>query len=150
MSDDDIEKVVINVKGVPKPSWDAARRSAIQANDPMGLWIGEAIDCRIARDSGSVKPANPPMTPDQITARMNAVAAMQQGAAAMKVARMRDTGRTQLRVALASLEQAIVHAEAPPMRLIAGKDSANSGKAGAVTIHDVRIIHNDLEDAEHG
>lgn len=127
---DDAETTTINVKGMPKMKWEAARRSAIQANDQMGTWLGEAIDCRIARDSGSVKPANQPMTPEQLTARITAVAALQQSSAALKLARVRAPGSNMLRVALASLEQAIVHAEAPPVRLITGKDRAEIGKAG--------------------
>lgn len=129
MGDDETEKTIINVKGVPKRAWGAARRSAMQANDPMGAWLGEAIDCRIARDSGSVKSANPPMTPDQITARMSAVAALQQSAAALKLARVRSPGSAVLKVAGASLEQAIIQAESPPIRLITGKDRGENGKA---------------------
>lgn len=142
MSLDEAEKTVINVKGVPKRAWDAARQHAMRANDSMGTWLGEAIDYRIAQDSGSVKTANPSMTPDQITARIAAVASLQQSAAALKMARVRGPGNAALKVAVASMEQAIAYNEAPQVRLISGKDRADSGKA-VVTWIDAAVIQGD-------
>jgi hypothetical protein len=121
----DASKTVVNVKGVRQQAWDAARRSAIQANDTMGEWLSEAIDCRIARDSGSVKVDNPPMTHDQITARMTALAALQQSAAVAKQTRVRNPA---LKAAMTSLESAIMQTAQPRARLISGKFGADSGK----------------------
>jgi len=94
------DKTIINVKGVPKTAWEAARRYAAQSGDSMGTWLAGAINCRIDYEEGRVKPpannghddGNPPLTEDQLSARMLALAAMQHSAAAMKQAGGRAIG----------------------------------------------------------
>lgn len=51
---DQIEKTVINVKGVDKPAWEAARRGAAQTGDSMGKWLSEAIYMRGKIDAGAI------------------------------------------------------------------------------------------------
>jgi hypothetical protein len=102
---------VINVKGVRLESWEKARRGWGQAGGSMGAWLSDAIDLRAAYEEGRVKPpGNPPMTAEQITARIHAVAALQQSAAAMKQAQLRGASRA-LKSVQTSLEVIIGEAE---------------------------------------
>ena len=43
MANPDDDKTIINVKGVPKPAWELARRLAVQADEPMGMLLARAI-----------------------------------------------------------------------------------------------------------
>lgn len=127
---DSSDRTVINVKGVRKSAWQAAKRGASQLDDSMGTWLSDAIDQRISRDANAVQaPANKDarqdnpdaLTPDQLTARILAVAALQQSAAALKQARIRGTGKAMLSTAQAGLVQRMIEAEGEPPRQIAGK-----------------------------
>lgn len=102
----EIEKTVINVKGVDKPAWEAAKRGAAQTGDSMGKWLSEAIFLREKIDAGAIQPPGLPavknghnsgnphdLTEDQRTARIQAVASMMQGLAAIKTATGRASGR---------------------------------------------------------
>lgn len=124
---DEADKTIINVKGVRKSAWEAAKRGATQQGDSMGTWLSDAIDQRAIRDSDQVKPpakndgkkGNPAaLTPDQLTARIIAAAALQQSAAAMKQACGRTTGKGALMRVLSSLEQHVIEAEGLPPRRV--------------------------------
>lgn len=95
----DDDKVTINVKGVRKSAWEAAKRGSARAGDSMGTWISDTIDRLVKLEESSVlapglatvknddfsgNPGEPDgMTPDQVTARMLAEAALFQGKAAL-------------------------------------------------------------------
>ena len=120
------DKTTINVKGVRKSSWEAARRGAAQRGDSMGAWLSDAIDRRISREARQIElpsePARtPPLTPDQLTQRIMAVAALQQSAAALKMARVRSTGRDAMRIAQESLAHEMDADRGRPARTISGK-----------------------------
>lgn len=138
------DKTIINVKGVRKPAWEAARRGAAQAGDSMGTWLSDAIDRRISHDATAIEgPANnrgevgnpDALTPDQLTARIMALAALQQSMAAMKTARMRSSGRGVLATVQASLVQRVIDAEGEPVREIRGK--------ARLRMDDMTVIQND-------
>ena len=128
---------IISVKGVRKSAWEAARRGAAQSGDSMGVWLSDTIDRRISQgDSQITGPANPGsesvnpvLTPDQLTARILALAALQQSVASMKQARVRAIGRRVLQTAQLDLEHSLMAAGGlVPVRLIQAKDSAKIGQ----------------------
>lgn len=128
--DDDDGKTTINVKGVRKPAWEAAKREAGQAGDSMGTWLSDAVEQRVSRNRDAVQPpANPAANPsdksgnlamieEQITARMMALAALQQSVAAMKAAGARSNPT--LTGARASLER-MLPAQPPRLTIVGGK-----------------------------
>lgn len=71
-----------------------AVKAANAAGQTMGEWIAEMVD-RVTDPHMAevIPPGKPEMTEDQRTARMQAVAAMMQGLAAVKTATGRASGR---------------------------------------------------------
>lgn len=132
----DIEKTVINVKGVEKPAWEVAKRGAAQTGDSMGKWLSEAVYLREKIDAGAIQTpglaavknghdsGNPAMTEDQRSARIQAVAAMMQGLAAIKTATGRASGRDVVMQELWALDRR------PPRVLIHNPPTALSAEPG--------------------
>lgn len=98
------DKTIINVKGVRKSSWEAAKRGATQSGISMGAWLSDQIDQaeRMAREG--VQPPRPQLTPEQLTARMEAIAALMQAQAALKSATGRASYKGVITQAARSLE----------------------------------------------
>jgi hypothetical protein len=40
---DDVERTIINVKGVSVAAWNAARNAAKRQDEPMGAWVSKAL-----------------------------------------------------------------------------------------------------------
>ena len=121
----------INVKAVDFEAWDKARNSANKQGETMGIWLSRALITQVNLEAGprefppdssanpGRKSANPPLTPEQLTDRMNATAAMMQGLAAIKAATGKATGLRTVARALAAFEQRQIEAEGvPPARLV--------------------------------
>lgn len=52
MVNPDPERTTINVKGVPAPAWETARRAAAKRGDTMGTWLGRAIEMQANLEAG--------------------------------------------------------------------------------------------------
>ena len=134
MANPDDDKTIINVKGVPKPAWELARRLAVQADEPMGMLLARAIQCLADQEEGRVKPpdnrtakqGNPPMTHEQLTERMKAVAMLAQANAANRQAHARIGKHSPLGVAQALLVEAMMEAEGLPLTALPGKAAGQS------------------------
>ncbi len=98
---------IINVKGVRKSSWDAVCRAASHPKVPYGRWISDAIDFRLEMEAkgiqGPGEAGQAVLTPDQMTARIAAMAELAKGLAALKAAGSRAVGISALSAGLASL-----------------------------------------------
>ena len=95
------------IKGMPAAIRQKAVHAAGADGQTVAQFMSEAIELLIAKRAGDVvmPPAPPPaLTPDQVTDRIMAVAALQQSMAALKAAKGRASGRDTARLALASLE----------------------------------------------
>jgi hypothetical protein len=129
MVNPDDDKTIINVKGVPKPAWELAKRLAAQADEPMGMLLARAIQCLADQEAGRVKPpdkkvtkqGNPPLTPAQLTDRITALAMLSQANAANRQARARIAKDSTLGIGLALLQQAMIDAEGEPPTTLPGK-----------------------------
>jgi hypothetical protein len=127
------DTVIINVKGVKKSSWNSATQAASLRKEQYGPYLSEALDLRLRFDAGEVKlpgedgnaQANPPLTEDQRTARIAALAALAQGIAAVKQHTGRATG-----VGLLSTEVRSLVPVKP--RIIRGKETRGSGQSGRI------------------
>ena len=126
------ETIIINVKGVRKNTWNTATQQASLRKEQYGRYLSDALDLRLRYDAGEVKPpgeednpqANPPLTPDQRTARIVALAELSKGIALLKQHTGRATGISTL-----SRELADLLADAPTkLRIIGGKEIAGAGK----------------------
>jgi hypothetical protein len=126
------DTIIINVKGVRKSSWNSATQAASLRKEPYGPYLSEALDLRLRFDAGEVKApgedgnhqANPPLTEDQRTARIAALAALAQGIAAVKQHTGRATG-----VGLLSTE---VRSLVVKPRIIRGKEIGGSGPSHGI------------------
>ena len=103
------DTTIINVKGVRKASWNAATRAASLGKEPYGPWLSDAIDQRLYREARGQETEAPAMTPDQITARISALAELAKGIGALKAAGHRAVG-------IGSLSQGLAVALAEDMR----------------------------------
>lgn len=140
----DDDRTIINVKGVRKPAWEKAKRGSAQTGESMGTWLSGAIEIRAIHDASGIQSpgnplANPSLTPDQLTARIEAVAAYQQSVAALKMARARSIGNGALVAVQSSLEQHVIDVDGPPKRQIAGKARGQD----RLILGDVRVIRNE-------
>lgn len=86
-----MEDTTINVRGVRKSTWNEATRQASLTRELMGPWVTDALELRLAVLSGAIlvvdsKDAPGPLTPDQTTARILALAELAKGLAALKTA----------------------------------------------------------------
>jgi hypothetical protein len=130
------ETVIINVKGVRKNSWNAATQAASLRKEQYGPYLSEALDLRLRFDSGEVQlpgkdgnqRANTPLTEDQRTARIVALAELAKGIAAVKQHTGKATGITMLSAELSSLA---TKPEAK-LRIIGGKESRGFGQSGRI------------------
>jgi hypothetical protein len=127
------DTIIINVKGVRKSSWNLATQAASLRKEQYGPYLSEALDLRLRFDAGEVKApgedgntqANPPLTEDQRTARIAALAALAQGIAAVKQHTGRATG-----VGLLSTEVRSLVPVKP--RIIRGKERGGSGQSHGI------------------
>jgi hypothetical protein len=106
MDNPEAKKIIVNVKSVDPDAWEMARKLASKHDESLGSVVSRALRQLYNIDTGprEIMPngkanlipetANPPgLSEDQITARIMALAAFQQSAAAMKQARMRPIVR---------------------------------------------------------
>ncbi len=107
MDNPDDDRTIINVKGVRKASWNAAARAASLSKDSYGQWLSDAIDLRLRMEAEGVKlPGEDKkalLTPDQMTARIAAMAELAKGLAALKSAGSRAIGISALSSGLTTL-----------------------------------------------
>jgi hypothetical protein len=127
---DPIEAAPWTIKAVPVETRQKAVKAANADGQTVGQFLVEAVNLLVEKRAGNlILPAGPdpthnPLTPDQLTARIMAVAALQQSTAAMKQASGRATGKLTLTRCLGSLDQHMIEAEGlppRPPRTIAGK-----------------------------
>jgi hypothetical protein len=121
MANQDDEKTIINVKGVSAKSWERAKAAANRRGETMAGWISRACDTVADLEAGDAlmppnpianldpKTANPALTPDQLTARLDALASLMQAAAAVKLAKLAARAGTPLRAAQTLLLEASEH-----------------------------------------
>jgi hypothetical protein len=87
------EKIVVNVKGVQRSSWNALCRDAALRHEHYGVWLSDAIDQRLRTDAQGVASAiSETLTTDQRTARIAALAELAKGLAALRAAGSRSVG----------------------------------------------------------
>jgi hypothetical protein len=127
------DTTTINVKGVRKNSWNAATQAASLRKEMYGPYVSDALDLKLRHDAGEVKlpgevgnqEANLPLTEDQRTARIAALAELAKGIATIKQHTGHATGITRFSAELSALE-------AKPqakLRLINGKESRGFGQS---------------------
>lgn len=120
MDNPDDDRIIINVKGVRKSAWNAATRAASLSKEPYGQWLSDAIDLRLRIEAEGVKlpgeAGEAPLTADQTTARLAALAEAAKGFAALKTAGGRSVGISALSRRLAALLSEIPTAN-PPLRI---------------------------------
>lgn len=56
----EVEKTVINVKGVRKSSWEAAKRGSAQTGDSMGTFLSDVIDKHMRQEADAIQPPGLP------------------------------------------------------------------------------------------
>jgi hypothetical protein len=133
-----IARKVINVKGVEAAIWDEATTAADNRKESYGVYLSRALRTQLAVDRGAVKlpdePVKPPMTTDQLTARITAQAALFTAMAAAKQAKVRVPRLSDLGLARMGTARALA-AEQPALieaaEVSGGKTSAKSGKESA-------------------
>jgi hypothetical protein len=132
------DTVIINVKGIRKNTWNAATQAASLRKELYGPYLSDALDLRLRFDAGEVKlpgeqrnqAANPPLTEDQRTARIAALAELAKGIAAVRLQTGRATGITMLSAELAAL----MVKPASTMRLSRHKDTGLFGQSDKMPI----------------
>jgi hypothetical protein len=105
------ERAPVNIKGVREASWATAKRLSRQQTKTLGDVVSDAIDtyARIV-DSGFGEPAEP-LTPDQLTERMKAVAMLLRACAQMREATGSAHGKTVIMRAVRHLDARQVESE---------------------------------------
>ena len=79
---DDDDRIIINVKGVRKASWNRATRAASLRKIPYGQLVSDALDFQAEMEARGIEaPGKARLTDDQITARLTALAGLAQGIA---------------------------------------------------------------------
>lgn len=145
LADESVDgRVTINVKRVSKRAWARAANAAYKnGKEARGSWLSRAMNMLADLEMGPrefppERPGNPAgnlvgnsgnparLSPDQLTARMQAVAAMMQGLAAVRMATGRATGKKTVGLMLASLEERQSEAEGTPGARLIGKASGQS------------------------
>ena len=108
---DGSERAPVNIRGMRDPSWATAKRLARQQAKTLGDVVSDAIDAyaRIV-DSGFGEPGEP-LTPDQLTERMRAVAMLLRACAQMREATGAAHGKTVVMRAMRHLDARQVEAE---------------------------------------
>lgn len=103
--------VDVNVRGLGDGAWATVKRLARQQGKNLGDVLSDAIDAyaRIV-DAGFGEPTEP-LTPDQLTERMKAVAMLLQACAQMRDASGSATGKTVIIRSLRHLDARQVEAE---------------------------------------
>lgn len=103
MNTEEVKKLIVNVKGVDLDAWEMARKLAARHDESLGSVVSRSVRQLYNADTGpresvpngsanlSHEIAN--LTEDQRTARIQAVASMMQGLAAIKTATGRASGR---------------------------------------------------------
>jgi hypothetical protein len=101
---DDDDRIIINVKGVRKASWNRATRAASLRKIQYGQLVSDALDFQAEMEARGIEaPGKARLTDDQITARLTALAGLAQGIAALKAAGARSVGIATLSRGLANL-----------------------------------------------
>jgi hypothetical protein len=129
-----METTTVNVKGVSTTSWSNARAAAARADVAMGAWLSKAIDEYVNAETGPTTSTEHPhlhLTPEQLTDRISAVAALLQAQAALKAATGKVTGRAMASAVIEGLKQAQQGLLPPPQRTVrgftSGKERAQFG-----------------------
>jgi hypothetical protein len=107
MDNPDGEFTIINVKNVRQRSWNALVMAASHPKVAYGRWISDAIDFRLEMEAkgiqGPGEASQAVLTPDQMTARIAALAELAKGLAALKAAGSRAVGISALSSGLTTL-----------------------------------------------
>lgn len=137
MDNQDEGTTIINVKGVRKSSWNRATQAASLRKDPYGAWLSDTIDFRLEMEAKGIeapgKAGQSSLSPDQMTARLGALAELAKGLAALKSAGARPVGISALSRGLA-LVLAEMPAANPMLRI--GRFGQSGGNPPLVVLED--------------